>query len=53
MKQNEVFSQNIKLIEKAILETPPFEVKSVVIINSVPSKNGHQYNEIQTICLKP
>lgn len=53
VKQNEVFSQNIKLIEKAILETPPFEVKSVVIINSVPSKNGHQYNEIQTICLKP
>ena len=53
VKQNEVFSQNIKLIEKAILETPPFEVKSVVIIYSVPSKNGHQYNEIQTICLKP
>ena len=52
LKQNEVFSQDIQVVEKSLLETFPFEVKSVVIINSVHSKNGYQYDEIGAIYLK-
>ncbi|SVC74579.1 uncharacterized protein METZ01_LOCUS327433 [marine metagenome] len=53
VKQDEVFSCNIKVIEKIVSASPSFEIKSVAIFNSVSSKNGHQYKEINSIYLKP
>jgi len=52
LKQNEVFLQDMQVIEKSLLGTSPFEVKSVFIINSVHSKNGYQCDEIGAIYLK-
>ena len=52
LQENEIFLKDMQVIEKSLLETSSFEVKSVVIINSVHSKNGYQYNEIGTIYLK-
>ena len=52
LKQNEVFLQDMQVIEKSFLGTSPFEVKSVFIINSVHSKNGYQCDEIGAIYLK-
>ena len=52
LKQNEVFLQDMRVIEKSLLGTSPFEVKSVFIINSVHSKNGYQCDEIGAIYLK-
>ena len=51
LKQKEVFLKNIKIVKKSILDSPVFEVKSIVIINSVQSGNGYQYNEIGSIYL--
>ena len=52
LKQNEVFLQDMQVIEKSLLGTSPFEVKSVFIINSVHPKNGCQCDEIGAIYLK-
>ena len=52
LKQNEIFLKDTKIVEKSILDFPTFEIKSIVIINSVYSKNGYQYNEISSIYLK-
>ena len=41
LNQKEVFLKNIKIVKKSILDSPVFEVKSIVIINSVQSGNGY------------
>lgn len=51
LKQKEIFLKDIKIVKKLILDSPAFEVKSIVIINSVQSENGYQYNEIGSIYL--
>ena len=51
LKQKEVFLKNIKIVKKSILDSPVFEGKSIVIINSVQYGNGYQYNEIGSIYL--
>ncbi len=51
LKQKEIFLKGIKVVKKLILDSPAFEVKSIVIINSVQSENGYQYNEIGSIYL--